>query len=102
MMSSSSISSNTIHLKVPMDSNWGAEFIPPAGPRNEFRAPVVIHGSISRPLSQLMMRAAEDAAGVEAIVGEDAGCEITGLAHLADGENRLAAVELVQTAAQLA
>ena len=53
------------------------------------------------PNSHLMMGPAEDAAGVESVIGEDARGEITGFAHLADSEHRLACVDLAQTPAQL-
>lgn len=46
------------------------------------------------------MGAAEDAACIEAVVGKDACGEVAGLAHLANGVDRLVAVDLVEAAAQ--
>ena len=46
------------------------------------------------------MGTAKDATGVEAVVGEDARCEIARFPHLADGENRLGAVQLAKARAE--
>ena len=46
------------------------------------------------------MHATEDAARIEAMVGENARREVAGLAHLADGEYRLIAIEFIEAAPQ--
>ncbi len=46
-----------------------------------------------------MVGTAEDRARAEAVVGEDADGEVTGFSHLADGGDRLAAVDFAETAA---
>ncbi len=52
-------------------------------------------------LFDLMVSAAKDTPRIESVIGENSGSEVTGLAHLTDGENGTVTVDLIKTNPQL-